>query len=591
MKNIIHIYREAFRLFPGMKWQLPLRAVLTVVIPLIESAIPAMAIAMILEKNIRRYITGISLLLIFDVVVRIVKNLLDNCCQNYTVGVGTLHFWPVYLKKCLTMDYCNVEPADLQDKIQKGRVALNGDMLGIKGLMSYSFSLVCCSVGLLSYGAVVTTVDIRILFIIIAMGVSAFFFHRHAIQYADDHARERDQANRAVDKMTWEARQPKYGKDIRIYHMEHWFSERFTTYFHRLLKWHGKMELRWFFPTISSEAFGIVRDLLMYSVLIAQVIHGSMTVAEFTFYIGIVSGFCEWLNQFMFQVSGVLRTNTESRAYFEEMDMPDVFLHGEGEKLDLTAPVSIEFRDVSFGYGENKEILSHLSFRIEKGQKIALVGSNGAGKTTIVKLLCGFYLPTDGEVLINGIPTSQYDIEDYRKGISAVFQDGYISAFSVAENVAGGEAEKIDYERVRESLRQVGLWGKISGLPAQENSYISQQLEKSGVDFSGGEQQKLLIARAYYQNGKLLVLDEPTSALDPIAESKIYEQYYGMTQDKTALFISHRLASTKFCDEILYLEKGKVKERGSHEELLKRQGAYARMFDIQSQYYKEEEGL
>ena len=124
-------------------------------------------------------------------------------------------------------------------------------------------------------------------------------------------------------------------------------------------------------------------------------------------------------------------------------------------------------------------------------------------------------------------------------------------------------------------------------MPEQENSYISQQLEPNGVDFSGGERQKLLIARAYYQNGRLLVLDEPTSALDSIAESKIYEKYHEMTRDKTALFISHRLASTKFCDEILFLEKGKVKERGTHEELLKKQGAYARMFDIQSQYYKE----
>ena len=242
---------------------------------------------------------------------------------------------------------------------------------------------------------------------------------------------------------------------------------------------------------------------------------------------------------------------------------------------------------MSFGYEEGQEILSHLSFRIEKGQKIALAASNGAGKTTIVKLLCGFYLPTEGEVLINGIPTSRYDVDDYRRGIAAVFQDGYIAAFTVAENVAGGERNQIDYERVRECLRQAGIWEKIAGLPEQENSYISQQLEPNGVDFSGGERQKLLIARAYYQNGRLLVLDEPTSALDPIAESKIYEKYHEMTRNKTALFISHRLASTKFCDEILFLEKGKVKERGTHEELLKKQGAYARMFDIQRQYYKE----
>ena len=587
MKYIIRVYKVVFRFFPHAKWQIPLRGVLTVLIPMIESAIPAMAIAMILERDISRYMTGISALLLVDVVVRIVENILGNRSWDYTVGVGVLHFWPSYLKKSLTMDYCHVEPAEMQDKMQKGRNALNGDNLGVRGLLQYSFSFICCSVGLLSYGAIITTVDLRILFIIAVMSVSSFLFHRHAIRYSDAHAKERDQANRGVYQMTWEARQSKYGKDVRIYHMEHWFRELYAKYFKRLVKWHAKTELRWYFPTVSDVIFGVVRDLLMYSVLIGNVISGKMTVAELTFYVGIVSGFATWLSDFLFQISGVMKTYTESKAYFEEMEMKDVFLHGEGEKLDLTAPVSIEFRDVSFGYEEGQEILSHLSFRIEKGQKIALVGSNGAGKTTIVKLLCGFYLPTEGEVLINGIPTSRYDVDDYRRGIAAVFQDGYIAAFTVAENVAGGERDQINYERVRACLRQAGIWEKIAGLPEQENSYISQQLEPNGVDFSGGERQKLLIARAYYQNGRLLVLDEPTSALDPIAESKIYEKYHEMTRDKTALFISHRLASTKFCDEILFLEKGKVKERGTHEELLKKQGAYARMFDIQSQYYKE----
>ena len=228
------------------------------------------------------------------------------------------------------------------------------------------------------------------------------------------------------------------------------------------------------------------------------------------------------------------------------------------------------------------------SFRIEPGQKIALVGNNGAGKTTIVKLLSGFYLPTEGEVKINGIPTSRYNIDTYRQGISAVFQDGFISALTVAENIAGGEKEEMDRERIRLCLERAGLWEKISALPDREDSYISQKIEKSGVNFSGGERQKLLVARALYKNGRLLILDEPTSALDPLAESNLYQDYNKMTAGKTSIFISHRLASTKFCDEILFLEKGKVIERGSHEELLKKQGSYANLFEVQKQYYREE---
>lgn len=584
MKNIIRIYRVMFRQYPHMKWQMPLRAVVMVASPLIESAIPAMAIAMILDRNIERYLVGISLLLLVDVAVRIMNQLLTNRFEDYGMEIRMLHFWPGLLKKSLTMDYCNMEPADKQDKMQKGLYALNQ---GVSGLIRSSFALACYSAGLLSYGVIITTVDARILLIMGIMSIVGFTLHRHAVKYSDAHTKERDQAIRGSYKLAGEARKPECGKDVRIYHMEYWMQKIFRNYNRQLERWYAKTEFRWYFPTLSDEIFHVLRDLLMYSILIHSVIQGTMTVPEFSFYIGVVAGFGAWVTNFFFQLSTVMKTNRESKAYFEVLEQPDVFRHGVGEKLDLTAPVSIEFKDVSFGYEDGSEILSHLSFRIEKGQKIALVGNNGAGKTTIVKLLCGFYLPTHGEVLINGIPISEYDIDQYRQGISAVFQDGFLAPFRITQNIAGGEEEKVDRTRVRNSLKEAGLWNKIAGLPDQEDSYITQQLEKTGVDFSGGERQKLLIARSYYQNGRLMILDEPTSALDPIAESEIYEKYHAMTQGKTALFISHRLASTKFCDAILFLEKGKVIERGNHEELMDRQGVYAEMFEIQSHYYKE----
>lgn len=588
MKNIIRVYRELFRHYPSMKWQMPLRAVLVVAIPLIESAIPAMAIAMILEKDIGRYMTGISLLLLTDVGIRIVENFLANRCEDSTLGVRVVKYWGSLLKKNLTMDYCHTEPAEKQNKMQKGTNALNGSTLGIQGLLGNTFGLVCYSVGLISYGAIIVTIDIRVLLIMAGMSVTSFFLHLHAVRYADRNTKERDHTHRVLMNMTWEAREPECGKDVRIYHAENWFRPLFADCFKKLLRYYGKAELHWFFPTLSDTIFAIARDILMYSILIMNVIQGRMTVAEFTFYVGIVASLSSWLSTFLFRISGVMKTNLETKALYDVFAEKDVFLHGEGETLDVTAPVSIEFCDVSFGYEEGEEIISHLSFRIEKGQKIALVGNNGAGKTTIVKLLCGFYLPTKGEVRINGIPTSRYNIENYRQGVSAVFQDGFISALTVAENIAGGEEGNIDKDRVRECLKHAGLWEKISALSNQENSYISQALDKSGVDFSGGERQKLLIARALYKNGRLLILDEPTSALDPLAESNIYQTYNEMTGDKTSIFISHRLASTKFCDEILFLEKGQVIERGSHEELLKKQGRYAEIFEIQSHYYKEE---
>lgn len=588
MKNIMKVYGQLFRYFPAERWQIPLRAVLTIASPLIESAIPAMAIAMLMEGNIARYVTGICILLLVDVIVRIAGNFLANRFEDYSLYVKCIEFWTNLLEKDLTTDYCNVEPARQQNKMQKGQNALNGPSLGVHGLLTSAFEVVCYAFGLLSYGTIILTIDIRVLLIMVVMSVASFLLHRHAVYYSDQNTQERDQANRVIGRMTMEARLPEYGKDIRIYHVENWFERLFTDNMKRLVRWHKRVELRWYFPTISDNVFGVARDLLMYSILIGSVLQGNMTVASFTFYISIVSGFSSWLSNFLFKVSAVMKTNLETKAYYEVMDMKDSFLHGEGEKLDLTAPVSIEFRDVSFHYEDGEEILSHLSFHIKKGQKIALVGNNGAGKSTIVKLLCGFYLPTEGEVLINGISTREYDMDQYRENISAVFQDGFLSPLTVALNVAGGQNERMDRGRVRECLKRAGIWDKINSLPEKEETYISQKLNKNGVDFSGGEFQKLLIARALYQNGRLLILDEPTSALDPIAESGIYEKYNEMTEGRTSLFISHRLASTKFCDEILFLEKGKVAERGTHDRLMEKNGKYAEMFEIQSHYYKEE---
>ena len=327
----------------------------------------------------------------------------------------------------------------------------------------------------------------------------------------------------------------------------------------------------------------------MYTLLIRMALGGSISVAEFTFYVGVVAGFSVWMNEAVTHLSQVMEMNVEMGYYTDAMEMADVFRHGSGEKPDLSREVSIEFRDVSFRYEESGEdILSHLSFHIEAGEKIALVGNNGAGKTTIVKLICGFYMPTEGDVLVNGISTRDYDMDEYGKLISPVFQDGFMTAFTVAMNIAGGEEEQIDVKRVRQCLEKAAIWEQIDSLEEKEDTYITQTLEREGVNFSGGELQKLLIARALYKDGKCLILDEPTSALDSIAESRIYEQYNEMTKEKTSIFISHRLASTRFCDEILFLEKGKVAERGTHEELIAQNGAYAKMFEIQSHYYRKE---
>ena len=253
-----------------------------------------------------------------------------------------------------------------------------------------------------------------------------------------------------------------------------------------------------------------------------------------------------------------------------------------------TAP-SIEFRNVSFTYeGSEKPVLTNVSFKINADEKIALVGNNGAGKTTIVKLLCGLYPPTSGEILIDGKSINDIGVEKYQDMISVLFQDTSPIALSIAENVCGCEPKDVDRKKLQDCLEKAGLLEKVNTLTKKEETYITPILDEKGVVLSGGETQKLLLAKAMYKDGPMLILDEPTSALDPIAESRIYEEYNQLANKKTAVFISHRLASTKFCDRILFLDNGQIVEEGSHDQLMKNGGKYREIFDIQSHYYKEE---
>ena len=216
------------------------------------------------------------------------------------------------------------------------------------------------------------------------------------------------------------------------------------------------------------------------------------------------------------------------------------------------------------------------------------MGINGAGKTTLVKLICGLYFPTEGEILMNNVPVTEFNIEDYYSLFSVVFQDIYLLPFQIRQFIASCDDEFINDENVRTSLIKAGLGDKISSLPHNIESRLMKGVFDDSIDLSGGEKQKLMLARALYKDAPFVVLDEPTAALDPIAESELYHKYNDMTKNKTSIYISHRLASTRFCDRIFFMENGDIIEIGTHDELIKLNKKYAYMYDLQSHYYQEE---
>lgn len=250
----------------------------------------------------------------------------------------------------------------------------------------------------------------------------------------------------------------------------------------------------------------------------------------------------------------------------------------------------VELENLSFTYpGQEEPVLSHINLVIRPGERLALIGLNGAGKTTLVKLLCGFYQPTTGKILINGIPTAEFSREEYYSLVSVLFQDSCMLPVTLDENLTGHSPEDTDQERLTWALRISGFYEKYESLPQKGRTLLVREANEEALDFSGGERQKLLFARAVYKEAPLLILDEPTAALDPIAENELYMKYGEAVKGRTCVYISHRLSSTRFCDRICLLSGGKILEEGTHDELMKKGGSYAELYEVQSRYYKEQD--
>jgi len=323
-----------------------------------------------------------------------------------------------------------------------------------------------------------------------------------------------------------------------------------------------------------------------YRNLIWLVSTGSIGIGDFVLYFGAVTGFSGFVSRIVSDLNMLNYANlqiNDLRAFLDNTDEPE-----PDNPVPLPeGPFSIEFQKVSFSYTPDGDpVLRDFSLTIAPGEKIALVGVNGVGKTTIVKLLCGFYKPNSGKILLNGISLDRYRKKDLYSLFSAVFQDIFIMPFTLAENISLHTLEKTDMDRVEACLRRVGLWDAIAAYPEGIRSFMLKEV-MDGIVLSGGQNQKLLMARALYKDAPVLILDEPTAALDPIAESETYQQFHTLAGGKTSLYISHRLASTRFCDRIVFLADGVAAEVGTHDQLMAKGGAYAEMFEVQSHYYKE----
>lgn len=387
-------------------------------------------------------------------------------------------------------------------------------------------------------------------------------------------------ANYLVNVMLEERR----ADDIRIGHLDHFLDVQFGKAMEHFLPMYLDFARFSAITDGKNALLSLLSNFAAYLVIGARALYDVLPIGDVLLYAGSVTRAMSDLQTFLATGSEFDYINSYLSTYEDFIAQPSMAYDGTLpiEKRD-DGQYEFAFHDVSFSYpGTNIPVLEHVTLSFAVGEKTALVGRNGAGKTTLIKLLCRLYEPTSGYITLNGIDIRKYSYKEYTQAFSVVFQDFHLFSLPLDENIAAGT--EIDEAALQSSLAKVGLTDRVQQLPQGVRTRLYNN-NGSGVDLSGGEAQRTAIARALYKDAPFVILDEPTAALDPIAEAEIYEQFSQMTAGKTAVYISHRMSSCKFCDRIIVLDHGRIAEDGTHDTLLANHGIYANLYETQAQYY------
>ena len=561
--------------------------VVSVIEPLVPIALP---------KILIDYITGISP----DIwgVVRIVTifflgyglfGFLQKLLQNvsyprmFRLRMGYLS---EMASKFLAMEYKYMESADFFDEREMAFQSANSNNNGVEGIYHKLFELPQLILTVLVLSVFIGLASPFILIAIIVNIVASSLVAIGINKYEYKSKEKLSKHSRRVNYYGRTAKDFSYGKDVRLYDLK----ERILDNFNREIK--GYIDV---FKLIKNReyAFGfislftlLISDICTYGILTYLVFKG-MPISDFSMYIIAANSLSNSMGSLSEHITFIMREHMYVEDLFKFLD--EDLNEEEGGELAIPKdiPLDIEFENVTFKYpGTDNNIFEDFSLKIPAGQKLALVGINGAGKTTFVKLLTGLFSPDSGRILINGRDIREFKKIELYKMFAAVFQDVNVYAYTIAENIACS-LEDIDYDKVDKALKQVGLCDKVQSLEKGVNSMMLKVIDEDGAIFSGGESQKLAIARALYKGGNCVIMDEPTAALDALAEQEIYEEFNELTQGKTSIYISHRLASTKFCDKIALIDGTGLKEYGNHDELMEKRGEYYKMFLTQGKYYQE----
>lgn len=535
------------------------------------------------EKSVPLLLTYAGLMVVLDALLNVVGSVIAVELEKYDDKFVN-YFFERIMERSMEMDYVLTEDKDALDQIKKARDGM--DWSGGVHRIAVSFFNILSN-GITFCGVIVLlTISAPWLLLIIGglMAVGGLI-NKKSNDIEVENYKNLSGMDRVFGYVVWQLGDFRFGKDIRLYGAAGMMLEKATQQIRRLCDfWEGYLSQSMPFRLMVSVV-GAVRDFGMYLYLGALAIFGEITIGVFSQLVTASGTLQNAVQNIIYEFQNIVKFTSYGYEVVKFMHYPARMEKGTRKAGELHGEHVIEFRDVSFSYPNTENrVLNHVSVTLRSGDKLSIVGLNGAGKTTFIKLLCRLYDVDEGEILLDGVNIKEYDYDEYMRFFSVVFQDFRLLAFSVEDNILLGKEE--DGEAVDSVLGKVGLSDRLRTFPKGKNTSLFRQFDKNGVEPSGGEQQKLALARALYKDAPIVILDEPTAALDPVAEYEIYRQFNDLVKGKTAVYISHRLSSCKFCDRIAVFSGGTIAEYGTHDELVhKENGIYAEMFQAQAQYY------
>ena len=529
----------------------------------------------------------------FALVLMLLSGLRSYVDTNALFGRIAVRSQGIYLsisRKYAKTSYPNLLNTDFLALGEKASAACAGNSESSEAIWTTLTDLMTSCIGFIVYLALLTNLNLWLAALVAATTAVSYFASKRINEWGYLHRSEELELTKKIEYANKTATSREFAKDIRMFGLRGWLEDLWGSTMRLYSAFCAKRERKYIWANIIDIVLTFLRNGIAYAFLIGITVKNGLPASQFLLYFAALSGFAQWVVEILDKLSVMHKQSLDISTIREFLDWDEPFDLNGGERIAFEPNKQYEIRldDVSFRYPKaDKDTLSHINLTVHPGEKLAIVGLNGAGKTTLVKLVCGFLDPTEGRILLNGEDIRKFNRNDYYALFSAVFQEFSVLDVTVKENVAQC-VDGIDETRVWQCIDKAGLTEKIKSLPKGIETHLGRRVFKDGVEFSGGQTQRLMLARALYKNAPILVLDEPTAALDPIAENDIYQKYNDMTHGRTSFFISHRLASTRFCDRIIFVDGGKIAEEGTHDELLKNGGGYAYMFEVQSKYYRSD---